>query len=89
MLIVSGFLSAFISILFTGAIFIEMLFSLDGLALLGYQAASAEIIQLCLPPLFFLFIRPLISITGDLTYALLTHVSILNLGRYKVCCLHE
>ena len=39
LIVVAGFPSAFVSILFTGALLIEVIFSLDGLGLLGFEAA--------------------------------------------------
>ena len=39
LIVIAGFPSAFISILFTGALLIEVIFSLDGLGLLGFEAA--------------------------------------------------
>ncbi len=39
LIVIAGFPSAFISILFTGALLIEIIFSLDGLGLLGFEAA--------------------------------------------------
>ena len=39
LLIVAGFPAAFIGILFTGALLVEIIFSLDGLGLLGFEAA--------------------------------------------------
>ena len=39
---IAGFPSAFIGILFTGAMLIEIIFSLNGLGLLGYEAALAR-----------------------------------------------
>ena len=40
LLIIAGFPAAFISILFTGALLTEIVFSLDGLGLLGFEARS-------------------------------------------------
>ena len=71
LIVIAGFPSAFISILFTGAIFIEMLFSLDGLGLLGYQAAISRDYPIMFASLyFFSLLGLLISIISDLTYAL-------------------
>ena len=71
LIVIGGFRSAFISILFTGAIFIEMLFSLDGLGLLGYQAAISRDYPIMFASLyFFSLLGLLISIISDLTYAL-------------------
>ena len=39
LIVVAGFPAAFVSILFTGALLIEVIFSLDGLGLLGFEAA--------------------------------------------------
>ncbi|HEX6144774.1 MAG TPA: microcin C ABC transporter permease YejB [Geminicoccaceae bacterium] len=39
LIIIAGFPAAFVGILFTGAFLIEIIFSLDGLGLLGYEAA--------------------------------------------------
>ncbi len=39
LIVIAGFPSAFVGILFTGALLIEIIFSLDGLGLLGWEAA--------------------------------------------------
>jgi microcin C transport system permease protein len=39
LLVVSGFPAALVGILFTGELLIEIIFSLDGLGLLGFEAA--------------------------------------------------
>ncbi len=39
LLIIAGFPSAFIGILFTSALLVEIIFSLDGLGLLGFESA--------------------------------------------------
>src|SRR3989454_1098635 len=39
LLVIAGFPAAFIGILFTGALLVEVIFSLDGLGLLGFEAA--------------------------------------------------
>ena len=39
LIVVAGFPAAFVGILFTGALLIEVIFSLDGLGLLGFEAA--------------------------------------------------
>ena len=71
LIVIAGFPSAFISILFTGAIFIEMLFSLDGLGLLGYQAAISRDYPIMFASLyFFSLLGLLIGIISDVTYAL-------------------
>ena len=39
LLVIAGFPAAFVGILFTGALLVEVIFSLDGLGLLGFEAA--------------------------------------------------
>ena len=39
LVVIAGFPAAFIGVLFTGALLIENIFSLDGLGLLGFEAA--------------------------------------------------
>ena len=39
LIVVAGFPSAFIGVLFAGSLLIEVIFSLDGLGLLGFEAA--------------------------------------------------
>lgn len=72
LLIVSGFPAAFVGILFTGALLIEIIFSLNGLGLLGYEA----IIQRDYPVIFgslyiFTLIGLLTKLLSDLTYMLI------------------
>lgn len=72
LLIVSGFPAAFIGILFTGALLIEIIFSLNGLGLLGYEA----IIQRDYPVIFgtlyiFTLIGLVTKLITDLTYMLI------------------
>ncbi|MDE2334130.1 MAG: microcin C ABC transporter permease YejB [Rhodospirillales bacterium] len=69
LLIVAGFPSAFIGILFTSQLLIEIVFSLNGLGLLGYEAA----LQRDYPVMFgTLWVYTLVSlamqIVGDLLY---------------------
>lgn len=72
LLIVSGFPAAFIGILFTGALLIEIIFSLNGLGLLGYEA----IIQRDYPIIFgtlyiFTLIGLVTKLISDVTYMLI------------------
>ncbi len=39
LMVIAGFPAAFVSVLFTGSLLIEVIFSLDGLGLLGFEAA--------------------------------------------------
>jgi microcin C transport system permease protein len=69
LIIIAGFPSAFISILFTGSLLIEMIFSLDGLGLLGFEAAIARDYPVVFGTLFFFTLLGLIiNIIGDLMY---------------------
>lgn len=72
LLIISGFPAAFIGILFTGSLLIEIIFSLNGLGLLGYEA----IIQRDYPVIFgtlyiFTLIGLITKIISDLTYMII------------------
>src|SRR3546814_13112679 len=42
LLVVAGFPAAFVSVLFGSSLLIEVIFSLDGLGLLGFEARSEE-----------------------------------------------
>ena len=42
LIVIAGFPAAFIGVLFTGSLLIEMIFSLDGLGLLGFEAAISR-----------------------------------------------
>jgi microcin C transport system permease protein len=71
LLIVAGFPSAFISILFTSALLVEIIFSLDGLGLLGFQAAIQRDYPVMFGTLYlFTLVGLLLQIVGDLMYTL-------------------
>ena len=71
LLIVAGFPSAFISILFTSALLVEIIFSLDGLGLLGFQAAIQRDYPVMFGTLYlFTLVGLLLQIIGDLMYTL-------------------
>ena len=71
LLVIAGFPAAFIGILFTGALLIEMIFSLDGLGLLGFEAAIGRDYPIMFGTLyFFSLIGLVLHIISDLTYAL-------------------
>ncbi len=70
-IVIAGFPAAFISIFFTGAMLIEVIFSLDGLGLLGYQA----VLQRDYPVMFanvyiFALLGLLLTIISDITYTI-------------------
>ena len=70
-IVIAGFPSAFIGILFTGALLIEIIFSLDGLGLLGYEAALSRDYPVMFGTLYFFTLLGLVmAIMRDLTYVL-------------------
>ncbi len=71
LIVIAGFPAAFIGVLFTGALLIEIIFSLDGLGLLGYEAVLRRDFPVMFGTLyFFSLIGLLLNIVGDMTYTL-------------------
>ena len=72
MLIVSaGFPSALGGILFTGALLIEVIFSLDGLGLLGFEAVLRRDYPIMFGTLFcFTLVGLVMTLVGDIVYTL-------------------
>ncbi len=69
LLVISGFPSAFIGILFTGALLIEVIFSLDGLGLLGFESLINRDYPVVFGTLYvFTLLGLVMGIVGDLTY---------------------
>jgi microcin C transport system permease protein len=69
LLVIAGFPAAFVGILFTGSVLIEVIFSLDGLGLLGFEAAFNRDYPLMFGSLyFFSLLGLLMNLVGDLTY---------------------
>jgi microcin C transport system permease protein len=69
LLIVAGFPAAFISILFTSALLIEIIFSLNGMGQLGYQAALQRDYPVMFGTLYvFSLLGLVMQIVGDLLY---------------------
>ncbi len=72
LIVVAGFPSAFVGILFTGSMLIEVIFSLDGLGLLGYEAVLNRDYPIVFGTLFFFTLLGLImNIVGDLMYTVI------------------
>jgi microcin C transport system permease protein len=72
LLVVAGFPAAFIGILFTGALLIEVIFSLDGLGLLGFDAAINRDYPIMFATLYvFTLIGLVLKLVSDLTYMLI------------------
>jgi microcin C transport system permease protein len=71
LLVIAGFPAAFISILFTGALLVEVIFSLDGLGLLGFQAAIGRDYPIMFATLYIYTLIGLgLKLVSDLTYML-------------------
>jgi microcin C transport system permease protein len=69
LLIVAGFPSAFIGILFSSALLVEIIFSLDGLGLLGFESAMRRDYPVMFGTLYiFTLLGLLMQIIGDLLY---------------------
>ncbi|MFZ5755808.1 MAG: microcin C ABC transporter permease YejB [Pseudomonadota bacterium] len=72
LIVVSGFPAAVIGILFTGAFLIEIVFSLDGLGLLGFEAVLNRDYPVMFGTLYiFTLIGLLLKIVSDVTYMLI------------------
>ena len=69
LIIIAGFPGAFVSILFTGALMIEIIFSLDGLGLLGFEAALKRDYPVMFASLYFFGLLGLImQLISDMMY---------------------
>ncbi|MDH5354042.1 MAG: microcin C ABC transporter permease YejB [Gammaproteobacteria bacterium] len=72
LIVIAGFPAAFISILFTGSLLIEIIFSLDGLGLLGFEAAFNRDYPVMFGTLFFFSLLGLVmNLVGDITYTVI------------------
>jgi microcin C transport system permease protein len=72
LIVVAGFPGAFISILFASSLLIEVIFSLDGLGLLGFEAAINRDYPVMFGTLFFFtLLGLLLNLVGDLMYVLI------------------
>ncbi len=71
LIVIAGFPAAFVGILFTGTVFIEIIFSLDGLGLLGFEAAFQRDYPLMFGTLwFFSLVGLVLNLVGDLMYTI-------------------
>jgi microcin C transport system permease protein len=69
LIVVAGFPQAFISIFFTGSILIEVIFSLNGLGLLGFEATLARDYPVMFGTLYiYTLIGLVMNLASDLTY---------------------
>ncbi|UCJ15345.1 microcin C ABC transporter permease YejB [Pseudomonas sp. MM211] len=71
LLIIAGFPAAFIGLFFTGSLLIEVIFSLDGLGLLSFEAAINRDYPVVFGTLFiFTLLGLVVKLIGDITYTL-------------------
>ena len=69
LIIIAGFPSAFIGVLFTGSVLIEVIFSLDGLGLLGWEAVINRDYPVMFGTLYiFTLIGLFLQLIGDVMY---------------------
>ncbi len=69
LIVIAGFPAAFISIFFTGSLLIEVIFSLDGLGLLGYESIINRDYPVVLGTLYvFSLIGLLMTLVRDIVY---------------------
>ncbi len=70
LIVIAGFPAAFLSIFFTGVLMIEIIFSLDGLGRMGYEATLTRDYPLIFGSLYvFTLLGLFMGILRDLTYA--------------------
>ena len=71
LLIIAGFPAALVGMLFTGSVLIEVIFSLDGLGLLGFEAVTNRDYPVMFGTLYiFGLIGLLLNLVSDVTYHL-------------------
>jgi microcin C transport system permease protein len=71
LIVIAGFPAAFVSVLFSSSLLIEVIFSLDGLGLLGFEATINRDYPVMLGSLFFFSLLGLLTnLLGDICYVL-------------------
>ncbi len=72
LIVIAGFPAAFVGILFTGALLTEIIFSLDGLGLLGFEAALNRDYPVMFASLYFFTLLGLVmQLIGDIAYTVI------------------
>ncbi len=72
LIVISGFPRAFFSMFFTGSLMIEIIFSLDGMGLLGFEAALSRDYPVMFSTLYIFTLMGLIMhLVTDITYMLI------------------
>jgi microcin C transport system permease protein len=71
LIVIAGFPAAFVGVLFTGSLLIEVIFSLDGVGLLGFEAAIGRDYPVMFGTLWtFGLLGLVVGLIGDLMYVL-------------------
>jgi microcin C transport system permease protein len=71
LIVIAGFPAAFVGILFTGAFLVEVIFSLNGLGLLGFDAALSRDYPIMFGTLYiYTLVGLVLNLISDLTYVL-------------------
>jgi microcin C transport system permease protein len=69
LIVIAGFPGAFVAAFFTGSIFVETVFSLDGLGLLGFESVVNRDYPVVMGTLYlFGLMGLLVKLVSDLTY---------------------
>lgn len=72
LIVIAGFPAAFISMFFTGSVLIEVIFSLDGLGLLGFESTMQRDYPVIFATLYiFTLMGLLLSLVSDLMYTII------------------
>lgn len=72
LIVIAGFPSAFIGMLFTGSLLIEVIFSLDGLGLLGFEAVLNRDYPVMFATLYmFTLLGLILQLIGDIAYTVI------------------
>jgi microcin C transport system permease protein len=71
LIVIAGFPAAFMAIFFTGSLLIEVIFSLDGLGLLGYESIINRDYPVVLGTLYiYALIGLIVTLLRDIIYVL-------------------
>jgi microcin C transport system permease protein len=71
LIVIAGFPGLFVGVLFTGALLIEIVFSLDGLGLLGFEAVIKRDYPIMFASTYFFTLLGLVvRLVGDITYTI-------------------
>ena len=71
LIVIAGFPSAFVAIFFTQSLLVEVIFSLDGMGLLSYEAIIKRDYPILFGTVFcFTLIGLVMHLVGDLVYVL-------------------